>query len=208
MPRTLSADQIHAFRSELCDAATRRFAEAGYDGVTLRGLAAELGVSPMTPYRYFHNKEDIFAAVRNAAFERFGEHVGRTRDTSAGLAPLEQLRAMGRGYVEFALAEPHAYRIMFEIDHLEGDDDAFRDEHKDRCWAPLLEVTGRCVREGALRGDPLLIGHLCWVTLHGLVTLHLSGKLQMGFGLEQLVEPTIETVLRGAAPTPPDGASP
>jgi AcrR family transcriptional regulator len=208
VPRTLSADEIQAFRTELCEAATRRFAEAGYGGVTLRGLAAELGVSPMTPYRYFQNKEDIFEAVREAAFERFGEHVGRMRDASAALPPLAQLRAMGRGYVEFALAEPHAYRIMFELDHMAADDDAFRDEHKDRCWAPLLEVTGRCVREGALRGDPLLIAHLCWVTLHGLVTLQLSGKLLMGLGLEQLVEPTIESVLRGSAPTPPDGALP
>ena len=47
-----------------CRVATRRFAEEGFAGVTLRGLASDLGCSPMTPYRYFENKEEIFHSVR------------------------------------------------------------------------------------------------------------------------------------------------
>jgi len=207
MPRALSLVEIESFRSELCRVATRRFAEAGYDGVTLRGLAAELGVSPMTPYRYFANKEAIFEAVRLAAFDRFGDYTSSTREASDALPPLEQLRAMGRGYVEFALTEPHAYRIMFEIDHLAEADDAFVEERRARCWGQILRVTQRCVREGALVGDPLVIAHFCWITLHGLVTLHLSGKLQVGLTLEQLLEPTLDAILRGAAPTPPDAGT-
>jgi len=209
MPRSLSPVEIESFRAELARVATRRFAEAGYEGVTLRGLAAELGVSPMTPYRYFENKEAIFESVRAAAFDRFGDHVSATRSATGALPPLEQLRRMGRAYVDFALAEPHAYRIMFEIDHLTGQDDAFLEERRARCWGQLLAVCERCEREGALAGDPLVIAHLAWVTLHGLVTLHLSGKLQVGLSLDDLVEPALDQILRGAAPTPPDvGATP
>ncbi len=52
MPRVaLSSEAIAVFRDELIAVATRRFAEAGYAGVTLRGLASELGVSPMGPSR-------------------------------------------------------------------------------------------------------------------------------------------------------------
>ena len=39
----------------------------------MRQLAAELGVSPMTPYRYFEDKDAILAAVRTRAFDRFAE---------------------------------------------------------------------------------------------------------------------------------------
>ncbi|MBW2312725.1 MAG: TetR/AcrR family transcriptional regulator [Deltaproteobacteria bacterium] len=202
MPRSLSAEEVESFRSELCRVATRQFAEAGYDGVTLRGLANELGVSPMTPYRYFENKEAIFESVRASAFDRFGDHTTRTREATNALPPIEQLRAMGKSYVEFAIAEPHDYRIMFEVDHLMPNDDAFIEERRARCWDQILAVTRRCIAEGAMDGDPLLIAHLCWVTLHGLVTLHLSGKLQVGFTLEELLEPTLQTILRGAAPTP------
>jgi len=209
MPRHLSPVEVESFRSELCRVATQQFAEAGYDGVTLRGLATELGVSPMTPYRYFENKEAIFESVRVAAFDRFGDYTTQRREQTDDLPPIEQLRAMGRAYVEYALAEPHDYRIMFELDHLTENDDAFLEARRARCWGQILAVTERCVREGAMDGDPLLIAHLCWVTLHGLVTLHLSGKLQVGFSLEELLEPTLQTILRGAAPTPPDvGATP
>lgn len=209
VPRTLSPVEIESFRSDLCRVATQQFAEAGYDGVTLRGLAGELGVSPMTPYRYFENKEAIFESVRAAAFDRFGDFTARTREATEALPPLEQLRAMGRSYVEFAVAEPHAYRIMFELDHLSNTDDAFLEESRARCWAQILAVCERCVRASDLVGDPLLVAHLSWVTLHGLVTLHLSGKLQVGLTLEDLLEPTLQSILRGAAPTPPDvGASP
>ena len=60
----LTVEEVGAFRAKAVAAATRLFAERGYRGVTLRSLAKELGVSPMTPYRYFENKEELFAMVR------------------------------------------------------------------------------------------------------------------------------------------------
>ncbi|MDB5447081.1 MAG: transcriptional regulator, TetR family, partial [Phenylobacterium sp.] len=51
MPRILTDTDVADFRERLCAAAERLFAAKGLDGVTMRQLAAELGVSPMTPYR-------------------------------------------------------------------------------------------------------------------------------------------------------------
>ena len=47
----LLPDEIQSFRDDLCRVASRRFAELGYAGVTLRGLAAELGCSYGTVHR-------------------------------------------------------------------------------------------------------------------------------------------------------------
>ncbi len=47
--------------------------------MTLRALAAELGCSPMTPYRYFENKAELFAVVRADAFRRFAAFLGKHR---------------------------------------------------------------------------------------------------------------------------------
>ena len=113
MSRPLSEAEIDAFRDQLCRVATRRFAEQGYAGVTLRGLAREVGCSPMPPYRYFADKNEILAAVRAAAFGRFADAceaaAGAERD------PLRRLSALGHAYLRFARDEPHAYRTMFEL---------------------------------------------------------------------------------------------
>ena len=83
MPRVLTETDVADFRERLCSAAERLFAERGPDAVTMRQLAAELGVSPMTPYRYFHDKDDILAAVRANGFNRFAEALETARGQRA-----------------------------------------------------------------------------------------------------------------------------
>src|SRR5262250_3772801 len=73
MPKNLSAAEVDAFRARLCAVAQHQFAASGRDGVSMRQLADALGCSPMTPYRYFRNKDAILAAVRTAAFDRFAD---------------------------------------------------------------------------------------------------------------------------------------
>src|SRR6516164_8295321 len=100
MPRPLSPPEIAEFRDRLCEAATHLFAAHGRDGFTLRALAAQLGVSPMTPYRYFKDKDEILAAVRARAFDRFAEALERAfaKGGSAG----ERSAHVVDAYVRFA----------------------------------------------------------------------------------------------------------
>src|SRR5215510_8918815 len=113
MPRYLTDKDIADFRSELCKVATERFARFGYEGVTMRQLAEALGCSPKTPYRYFKDKADILATVRAAAFGRFADALEAAAASSTD--PVERSREVGKAYVAFALANPSAYRIMFDI---------------------------------------------------------------------------------------------
>ena len=64
MPRAaLSRKDIDAFREQLCAVAARRFAEHGFAGVTLRGLAAELGaLSPSRTVSLLVGPEGGFTA--------------------------------------------------------------------------------------------------------------------------------------------------
>ena len=202
MPRNLSAAEVQAFRDDLCAVATRRFAEAGYAGVTLRGLAAELGVSAMTPYRYFRNKEEIFQVVRTDAFRRFGVSI---EDAARGLAcPIERIKAIGRAYLRFARREPHAYRIMFPLDPPAPDAEyePLQQQELRRGWQVLHDAMAEGVARGFLRGDPTVLAHVAWIPLHGLVTLHLAGKLQLGAGIEDLAEPLLDTFFHGHAARP------
>lgn len=199
MPRAaLSQDEIASFREDICEAATRLFAEHGYAGVTLRGIAADLGCSPMTPYRYFDDKEAIFGAVRAAAFERFAEALRRANTEHDAERELAEL---GNAYVRFALDEPHAYRIMFELDQTpELDSELERSEVG--AWSVLHDAVVRSIEAGVVTGDADKLAHCYWAALHGLVSLHLAGKLQLGLGLEELVGPMLSAVFDGTRPRP------
>ena len=175
MPRTALSDaEIADFREQLCGVAERLFAERGYPGVTLRALAAELDVSPMTPYRYFRDKADIFAAVRAAGFHRFAD--AQESAFAAESDPERRLRALARSYVEFARREPHAYRIMFEMSPLQ--DMARYPElvaQQIRGWEPLLLAVGAAVDAGLLAGDATHLAHVFWAGVHGIASLYLTG---------------------------------
>lgn len=186
----LKPDEISAFRASLALAGARLFAEHGIEGVTLRAVAAELGVSAMTPYRYVANKEELLALVRVEAFRAFADQQeAATRGRGDALACL---RRLGRAYVGFAIAQPDQYRIMFELQQPAGQLDALATESL-RGFRPLLDATRRAVDEGALEGDPTTLAHLLWATTHGLVTLHLAGKLAMGRSLEELSDKVLTT---------------
>jgi len=52
-------------RDDILDAARRLFGERGYDGTTIRAVAAEAGVNPALVHHFFGSKEQIFVAAVN-----------------------------------------------------------------------------------------------------------------------------------------------
>jgi AcrR family transcriptional regulator len=196
MPRALTDAEVKAFRDKLCAAATRRFAELGYQGVTIRGLATDVGCSPMTPYSYFKGKEEIFAAVRAAAFKRLADAC----ENAARSAPddLARAGALGRAYLNFALSERDAYKIMFEL--TQPDEHAFPDvvAQVERCRRFMTQPTEIMVREGILSGDPDKLSQMFWAGIHGVIVLYMTGKLVSGTSVEELYSMILATLMRGA----------
>ncbi|GEP12812.1 TetR/AcrR family transcriptional regulator [Methylobacterium gnaphalii] len=62
-PRVRRSDKAAATRAAILAAARRAFAAHGYDGVGLRAIAAEAGVTAMMVGRYFGSKEGLFGEV-------------------------------------------------------------------------------------------------------------------------------------------------
>lgn len=186
MPRaSLTQKELDAFRARAVDAAMGLFAKRGYRGVSLRSLGRELGVSPMTPYRYFENKDELFSLVRAEAFRRFAD---AQRDAVEGVDdPKSALRVLGQAYVAFALDEPDAYHIMFEPLQAPAGTYPDLEAAQARAFSYLHGAVEALADAGDLEGDPLRRAHVLWAQVHGLVSLHLAGKLVMGCSLEELV---------------------
>jgi AcrR family transcriptional regulator len=179
MPRVLSQADVADFRDRLCEAAERLFAEHGPEAVTMRQLAAELGVSPMTPYRYFRDKDDILAAVRANGFNRFAEALETARARAGGDAR-SRGSAVGEAYITFAFDNPHTYKLMFDLNQPSETDYPELMTAGARARATMSGYVEDLIAEGVVAGDPEQIGLMFWAATHGAVVLELTGKLPPG----------------------------
>jgi AcrR family transcriptional regulator len=175
VPRILSDADVTGFRERLCEAAARLFAERGRDGFNMRELAAQLGVSAMTPYRYFKDKDEIFAVVRARAFERFADQMAAA--LASAQAPVEKGQAAGDAYVHFALEEPASYRLMFDLTQPETEALPALTAATERARTMMIGQVRLMVDSGFYQGEPELIAHVIWAALHGAIGLYLTGKL-------------------------------
>ena len=177
---SLTTDAIDAFRTRAVAAATELFAAEGFD------VARTLGCSPMTPYRYFPGgKDELFAAVRTAAFRRFAD--AQLAAFEAGGDPAERLRALGRAYVTYALAHPESYRVMFQLQQEAPGRWPELDRASGRAFGVLVRAVEDAIAAGVISGEPLTVAHLLWAQVHGLVTLQLAGRLTAGRAFDDLV---------------------
>lgn len=198
LPKNLSDQDIADFRERLCDAAERLFAEHGTEAVTIRQLAGEIGVSPMTPYRYFKDKDAILAAVRARGFDRHAETLERAYADTVGDA---RAMALGEAYVRFALENPEAYKLMFDI--RQPNEGAYPDLVRagERSRRTMTLHLRDLAAAGRLDGDPELIGHVYWAALHGPLMLQFSGMLPVKYDA-----PTLIAALFSAMGTPGSAA--
>jgi AcrR family transcriptional regulator len=194
----LSEAAIVAFRERLVDQALRRFAEEGYGAVTLRGLARELGVSHAMMYRYVADKDDLFAAVRLRSVERF---VAYQEERLGGIAdPCQAIREGARSYVDFAVDDPHAFRVMFDLSqpHLVAYP-ALERAHQ-RAFRILQKIVRRAIDAGVVAGDPTTVTQQLWAATHGIATLSLTGRLRARRATQALAVSMAEVLLAGLAP--------
>ena len=185
MPKTLSPEDLEAFRTRLCNVAEKLFAAHGPDGVTMREMTEALGVSSMTPYRYFKDKDDILAAVRTRAFNRFA-------------AAMESARAKpqpGNAYLDFALANPAAYRLMFDVSQPTYANYPELVQAMDRARLTMGGRLRELAASGRFGGDVELAAYVYWSTMHGAVMLELAGLLE-GSRLDarKISQPAVEAL--------------
>ena len=99
-------------RNELLDTAEAHLAEAGVDELSLRALARAVGVSQTAPYRHFNDKAELLAALATRGYRKLLaelESAGRR----AGASPVEQMYAFAHSYVNYAVANPDLFKLMF-----------------------------------------------------------------------------------------------
>jgi AcrR family transcriptional regulator len=162
-------------RQELVEAAYRRIAEAGFEGLRTREVAAEAGVNIATLHYYFPSKEALIRGV-------VGHAMGRFRTTFAsGSRPGEQLAANLRGVRRLAAHEPELFVVMGELALRSGRDPAIAAIFKEmvEAWHSTLRGLIRHAQEEGFvesRLDPDTLASLVIATLTGLFMVPIANR--------------------------------
>ena len=110
-------------RAAIIEATLALVEEQGVNAVSVREIAKRLGVSPGAPFRHFANKKTLLTAVATEAMESFSAAIHEELRASSNATPAEALRAIGHGYLKWALENRAQFAIISnreEIDFLEA----------------------------------------------------------------------------------------
>lgn len=192
----LTEEQVLGVRERIRAVAERQVAVHGPDGISLRSIAAELGWTAASLYRYYSSKAQLLDALRTAAHDRFSEVIEAAHDSTDDL--WDRSRAIGDAYIAFAENEPAAYQLMFAYAPDEGEKSAELQRAEHRSNHTLTDYVREMVGAGLLEGDPDLIAHAYWAAIHGLVMLRMAGKLDNSPAFDTLRHAAMRMITRGA----------
>lgn len=193
MPRTLTQAAIDDFRERLRKISAELFVEAGLDGFNMRELAKRLGVSAMTPYRYFSDKDEILASIRTQAFARLADRLESARGLPG--SPAEMIAALAEAYVEFAQQESVSYRLMFDFSRPKRNSYPELELQENRVRSAVTSLVRHLVTSESLDGDPDRIAQVLWTAIHGAIALDLAGQPMIGS--RELVNEMVRLLVAG-----------
>ncbi|MFF7965140.1 TetR/AcrR family transcriptional regulator [Streptomyces sp. NPDC007903] len=175
-------------RDRLVDAGVALVAAEGAQALTLRAIARRAGVSHGAPRRYFPTHLELLSAIARRGFTDLGGRARASLD-AADEGPREQVAALARTYLRFALRNPGMYELMFRHDVLESGHLGLRDT-----GLPLVGLLVERVGRARPDLDARRVTGTLWANLHGLAQLWRWGSLQLATG-EQEFDPLLEACL-------------
>jgi AcrR family transcriptional regulator len=164
-------------RDEILDAAEQLLLETGSaQAVSIRAVADRVGVTPPSIYRHFEDKTALIFDVCARHFTALEDFI---RARCEGIDdPVDRLAALGRAYIDFGVANPEPYRIMF-MTRPDIVPSAYHGEAlaESAAFGLLLGCVQAAIDAGRLRPDVhdayrASIG--LWARVHGLTSLYVS----------------------------------
>jgi AcrR family transcriptional regulator len=163
-------------RNALIKAGMEILEENGLPGLSLRAIAARVGVSHTAPKNHFGSLRGLLTAIGT---EGFRMHARAMRDGVSETSPgKERLRAAIDGYVAFAEAHPALFAMMFSPLYCDFADEDLSTEAR-KSYAVLEDIsTGLDWDKGALPHGQLRTEMMLWSLAHGFATLRLAGQFR------------------------------
>ena len=192
-------------RRDILNVASRLFSKLGYENVTLRAIAEEMGYAHASLYRYFPDKSHLLAEICRETFAllvaEFDAILNRTTN------PDERLFETTRGFVRFGLKHPQHFRIVFfgpeDRNGIRAGD--YINEIGRPLFDRLINIFSACSVGRRDRSKKQLDARTWWFCIFGLTqVLVTQGDLPNLPAPENVLERTIQVLWTGmdAAATP------
>lgn len=172
-------------RRALLEAGVALARDGGPNAVVLREATRRAGVAPNAAYRHFSSHNDLLQAVRASALSSLAmaieSEIAELRPTkNKGDLARATLRAVGTGYLRFALTETGLFRTAFSVpDKVEDDLDAAKTGKSGLNPFQLLTAALDMLTEAGILPRERRPGaeYLAWSAVHGLAFLIIEGPL-------------------------------
>jgi AcrR family transcriptional regulator len=185
-------------------AALRIIADEGADAVTVRRLAGEADVAPMTIYNRFGDMHGVFDAVFEHGFTVFVE---RLRVTNPSGDPVADLHSMGLAYRSFAVESPDLYEFMFLNFAIDLEPSDRSSLVAAQAFDVLFSLVSRALDMQKFRpASASVVAQQIWSTCHGAVALELMGIAKFA-DPEETYNSLLVTLLRGLLKNPEESAA-
>lgn len=194
-PKKKPVERYHHgdLRRALLDEALRTIQAHGANHLTLRAVGERLGVSRSALYRHFADKQALLAAAGCEGFRMLRQALADAWEHNGhGRTGFE---AMAKAYVQFAVAHPSHYRVMFGgfIESARKDEN-FMGEAK-AAFQVLVDAIVDQQNNGLMRrDDPVLIARFTWALVHGISMLVIDGQLRETGQREAVEQYAIERI--------------
>lgn len=183
-------------RAEILEAAEKLFVTEGYQGATIRKIAQQVGLSSTALYMHFRDKSEILLEICENAFSHLRDV---NREIAAlPIAPEQRVRRMLDAYVEFGLANPNAYLVVFERSLMAPEREGLLAELGQQVEEPFHGALRDLSAVTPLRCTPEEAAYVCWAACHGLVSLLINRPhIRWPTGQKDMVDNMLATLICG-----------
>lgn len=183
--RGVTATRYHHgnLREALAEAAVEAAREHGPDGLAIRDLARRVGVSHNAAYRHFADRDALVDIVAERALAGLVAAMDRRLEAVVEPDPVRRARRrlieLGAGYVDYAVAEPGLFRLLFTAYPEAPSPVAEPDAVGQDPYVMLNDALDELVAVGYLATEQRPGAEIgCWSAVHGFAVLTTEGPLR------------------------------
>lgn len=178
-------------KAALVAAGLAELEEKGLESLSLRSIAARVGVSHTAPKNHFDGLRGLLTAIATVGFDRHAAEMRRgVEDRPPGKARLD---AACNGYLRFALENPELFRLMFSGTLCNADDPALKRAARDSYDVLRGVAHGLDWDKADAPGSPWRTEWMLWSMVHGYAMLLIEGQIRRNddgtppFGMDGLM---------------------